>query len=201
MDLATSPTLLVRLREVDDEDAWERFYDLYSPLILGFSRQQGCSAAQANDVLQETMMCAMRVLSSFAYDPARGQFRSYLLRIVDSRIKDAYRRSKRLCLLGDDSAAEDAVDVLADSSVEALGERWDRLWDQNVLLHALARVRKRVNRRTYRSFELSVLQGRPVEDVCREVGVNANTVYQHRARVAGMLRTEVSRLKMELGEE
>ena len=201
MDLATSPTLLVRLRDVDDDDAWERFYDLYSPLIVGFSRRQGCSPAQANDVLQETMMCAMRVLSSFAYDPARGQFRSYLLRIVDSRIKDAYRRSKRLCLLGDDSAAEDAVDVLADSSVEALGERWDRLWDQNVLLHALARVRKRVNRRTYRSFELSVLQGRPVEDVCREVGVNANTVYQHRARVAGMLRTEVSRLKMELGEE
>ena len=200
MDLATSPTLLVRLRDVDDDDAWERFYDLYSPLIVGFSRRQGCSPAQANDVLQETMMCAMRVLSSFAYDPKRGQFRSYLLRIVDSRIKDAYRRSKRLCLLDDNSEAGGAADVLADLGAEELGEQWDRLWDQNLLLHALARVRKRVNRRTYRSFELYVLQERPVEDVCRAEGVNANTVYQHRTRVVAMLRTEISRLKMELGE-
>ena len=201
MDLATSPTLLGRLRDVEDDDAWERFYDLYSPLIVGFSRQQGCSCAQANDVLQETMMCAMRTLPSFAYDPVRGQFRSYLLRIVDSRIKDAYRRGKRLCLLADGGEAGEEMDVAADSSAEALGEQWDRLWDQNVLLHALTRVKKRVNRRTYRSFDLYVLEGWSVEDVCAETGVSPNTVYQHRARVVRMLRAEVSRLKMELGEE
>ena len=198
----TSPTLLDRLREMDDETAWTRFFDMYSSLIIGFSRQRGCSLDQAHDVLQETMVCLMKALPSFRYDPAKGQFRSFLLRIVDARIKDAYRRNRRLCLMGDGPGGRDQEEmkIAVDTSEENAPEFWGRMWDYNLLLNALEKVKAKVNSRTFRSFELSFLQERPVARVAAELDMTRNAVYQHRNRIVRMLRRELRDLKTQVGE-
>ena len=92
MESATSASLLVRLRDVGNEDAWDDFYRLYSPLILSFACRRGCTPDDAADVLQETMVRLLRTFPGFSYEPALGSFRSFLLKVVDARIKDAFRR-------------------------------------------------------------------------------------------------------------
>lgn len=198
----TSPTLLERLREADDETAWTRFFDLYSPLIIGFSRQRGCSLDQAHDVLQETMVCLMKALPSFQYDPAKGQFRSFLLRVVDARIKDAYRRSRRLCLMDDApvDGGREKTRPAADFAEQDAPELWGRMWEYNLLINALEKVRAKVNTRTFRSFELSFLEEQSVSRVAAELGLTRNAVYQHRNRIIRMLRRELRDLKTQIGE-
>lgn len=199
MELLTSASLLIQLRDPDDARAWERFYNVYAPLILAFAHRNGCSDDDARDVLQETMVCILRSLPSFRYDPAKGKFRSYLLRIVDSRIKDAWRRRQREAAL-DRALVAAGPDRNPGPAPATAPTEWKRLWQHNLLLQALSRIRRRTDPRTYRSFELYVLQGQPVAAVQAELSCSANTVYQHRHRMLRRLRREVDKLKMETGD-
>ena len=51
----TRPTLLVRIRDAGDQEAWGRFVDLYGPLIYGFLSKRGLQDADAADVTQDVM--------------------------------------------------------------------------------------------------------------------------------------------------
>jgi len=99
MGVMTSPTLLNKLKDTDDEESWDEFYQLYSTLIVSFCRQRGLPEQMSLDVLQETMVSLLRVIPSFEYNKQKGKFRSFLLRIVDSRMKDLIRRQKKYCLM------------------------------------------------------------------------------------------------------
>jgi len=200
MDQPTSPTLLMRLKSQDDEAAWDAFYELYSPMIVGFARQCGCSTALAYDVLQESMVCLLRHMDSFSYDPEKGRFRSFLLRIVHSRVRDAFRRNRKYCGLEQNSdTTTDAAQKVPAPEEEPAAELWDRLWKCNLLVRALERVKSKVDTRTFQSFDLYVLRNRPAEQVAAELGFTPNVVYQQRVRIIKMLQKEVLQLQAETG--
>ena len=200
MGLTTSPSLLARARDPRDSDAWDQLYRFYAPLIVGFSRTKGCTHDMALDVLQESMVELMKILPRFSYDPAKGQFRSFLLRVVEGRIKDAFKREKWYCSLESDSRHPWARE-LPDPAVEEPGKAWDELWEQNLLLQALERVESRIEPLTYRSFQMYALKGMAVKQVQKELGItDRNAVYQHKNRVLSMLRDEVQVLCADLGE-
>ena len=201
MGISTSASLVARLIDPDDGAAWDRFYELYSPLIIGFARKCGCSSDAAYDVLQETMVCLLRTLPRFSYDRDKGKFRSFLLKIADSRVKDAYRRRRRYEELGSESNLARLLRQLPDAPEDAAPwQVWDALWEQNLLVQALKIVKKRVNKGTFRSFEMYVLRELPIAEVAAELGIRPNTIYQHRNRVIKILRREIDRLKSEIGE-
>jgi len=190
----------MRMRNTEDDEAWDLFYDFYAPLIIRFSRDNGCTAQMANEILQETMVQLLKQMPTFTYDRKKGQFRSYLLKVVHRRIKDAVRRSGRTCSLECDMPT-DWVQEIADPNSGVPGEEWDRLWDRQLFRQALRRVREKVEAQTYRSFEMYVLNGASVDSVQKELGVgDRNAVYQHRNRMMKLLRREVEQLKEEMGE-
>jgi hypothetical protein len=51
----TSPSLLARLKEQPNSDAWGDFIRLYAPLIHRWIRNWGLSELDAEDLLQETL--------------------------------------------------------------------------------------------------------------------------------------------------
>ena len=57
-DNLTSVSLLERLRDRSDEDAWHRFHDLYGPLIRSWLIRRGVNQQDADDVGQEVMQLA-----------------------------------------------------------------------------------------------------------------------------------------------
>lgn len=200
MEFATSASLLIRLKSIEDEDAWDEFYRLYSPLILSFARQRGCTPTTAADVLQETMVRLLRSFPEFSYHPEMGKFRSFLLRIVDARISDAFRRSRAREKLAQRAGVESEPPGATPSEEPAPGADWDRLWDKNLLLQAFDRVKRKVQPNTFESFDLYVLQELPIKDVQGRTGIPPNVIYQHRNRVLKLMRKEVELLKSELGE-
>src|SRR6476660_9764464 len=92
--LKTRPTLLSRVRR-NDEDGWSQFYDLYEQFIYSAGRGACLSHQEAQDIVQETMVTVRNYISRFVPDASRGRFRTWLRKIVQSRIADAYRRKKR----------------------------------------------------------------------------------------------------------
>ena len=60
--LHTRPSLLVRLRDPQDQEAWRAFLDLYAPLIYGFGRKSGLQDADAADLTQEVFRAVARAV-------------------------------------------------------------------------------------------------------------------------------------------
>ena len=77
--LRTSWTLVARLKNADDDESWQRFYDIYRGVIHGVAMKAGLREDEADDVVQETMRSMINSIQDFEADPAHGKFRAWLL--------------------------------------------------------------------------------------------------------------------------
>ncbi len=87
----TSPTLLQRLREPNQGQAWARFVDLYTPLLLTWARRTGLQPHDAADLAQEVFAVLVRKLPEFRYDPAKKNFRGWLRTVCLNKWRDRQR--------------------------------------------------------------------------------------------------------------
>jgi hypothetical protein len=78
----TRPSLLVRIRDSRDAQAWCQFVDIYAPLIHGYARKHGLQDADAADLTEDVLGIVARSIPKLEYDPKRGSFRGWLFTIV-----------------------------------------------------------------------------------------------------------------------
>jgi len=77
--IPTRHSLLLRLKQWDDTASWREFFETYWELIYNVARKAGLSDAEAQDVVQETVIGVARRIGDFEADPRRGSFKSWLL--------------------------------------------------------------------------------------------------------------------------
>src|SRR5580658_3463672 len=75
---STRPSLLIRIRDARDTEAWQSFVDTYLPMIYRYARRMSLQDADAADVSQEVLSEVARCIRTFEYSPARGRFRDWL---------------------------------------------------------------------------------------------------------------------------
>ncbi|MDD5599999.1 MAG: sigma-70 family RNA polymerase sigma factor [Victivallaceae bacterium] len=201
----TRQTLIQRLKDTENEDAWKEFYDFYWQLISGWAQRFGCSPAKADDVFQETMVCLLRQIPSFEYDPVKGSFRSYLKTIVKGRCYDLFRKESRYVAVGDSGDENEqlssALDILSREHSELISIDDDNIWLYSLVHQALRRVYGKIDQQTYKSFCLYVLEGGSVGEVSRKLGnLRTGTIYQQKSRMLKMLEKEFLILLDEMGE-
>ena len=71
----TRPSLLLRIRDASDADAWGEFVEIYGPLVYRFARNRGVQHADAADLTQEVLGTVARVSPRLEYDPDRGNYK------------------------------------------------------------------------------------------------------------------------------
>ena len=84
--IPTRSSLLKRLKNWEDQDSWQEFFNTYGKLIFAVAIKAGLTEAEAQDVVQETMLVAARKLPGFDYDPVKGSFKSWLMLVTRRRI-------------------------------------------------------------------------------------------------------------------
>jgi RNA polymerase sigma-70 factor (ECF subfamily) len=186
--LTTQPSLLLRIRDPRDAQAWGRFVELYSPFLFSVCKQQGLQSADAADVTQEVMRTVAVAIPRFRYDPDRGAFRNWLFTVARSRINDFFRARRRQPVGTGESAVQDLLEEQADA---AGADQWERSWRQHVLGWAAERVRAEFEPATWRAFWATAVEGRAVKEVASELGLTAGAVYIARSRVTARLRRVV----------
>src|SRR6266496_6579381 len=112
--LTTRRTLLSRLRNLEDQESWRTFFYRYWELLYNVAKQSGLGEPEAQDVVQETVISVAKAMPDFRYDPARGSFKQWLLRIAGRRIMDQLRRKYR-----QPPRAEMELDALDDAETPA----------------------------------------------------------------------------------
>ncbi len=194
-DLSTSSTLLMRIRDVSDSDAWGQFLERYMPRIYAWCRRYQLQESDASDVTQDVLTKLLHAMRSFEYDASRGSFRGWLKTVTNNAIRDflgeqtGSDRGSGDTLMLDRLAAIQAPDALADlaHTIEAEAE-------QELLHAAEAIVRARVQPQTWRAYELTSKLHMKPQEAAAEIGMPVSEVYVARSRVIKWLREEVSKL-------
>jgi len=208
--IPTRHSLLSRLKDCDDQESWKEFFDTYGRLIHRIAVKAGLTNAEAQDVVQETVIIAARKLPGFKYDPAIGSFKSWLLLITRRRIEKQLK--KRMPTKPDQTAGLSGAEQVAavpsgdtrrTSTVERvpdpkgfdLDAAWSAEWEVNLWNSALARVKSQLKPKQFQMFDLYVLKEWPVKEVARALGVSSTHVYVNKHRVAALLKKDFARLK------
>jgi RNA polymerase sigma-70 factor (ECF subfamily) len=199
--LPTRQSLISRLRDWQDKEGWQEFFETYWRLIYNVARKSGLADAQAQDVVQQTFIYLSRRMPNFRYDPGRGSFKSWLRVVTRSRI-GAYRRSeeqgeqfRREPL--DGTTSQEAIEALPNPGQESLDTLWQKEWEHHLVDTAMRRIRSKVSSQQLLIFRLATVGELPLRQVACKLGVSLAQVYLARHRVGRLFRKEVQRLRQE----
>src|SRR4051794_9930970 len=90
--IPTDPKLLYRLKRFDDAEGWQEFCVTYRAFIYRVASRAGLPHAEAEDVVQETLIAVSKKLVDFKYDAKGGSFKAWLNRIAKRRVIDSFRK-------------------------------------------------------------------------------------------------------------
>lgn len=194
----TRPTLILRLRDHDDSEAWSTFAALYGPLIANFCRRAGLQEADARDVSQEALHAVAGAVRTFDYDPSRGAFHTWLLTFVRHRLQRFFRSRQRLPEPLGSGIGEMAEENLHEPSGwqgPEEDEAWNADYRRIVFAWAKARVRDQVRGSTWEAFRRTALEGDDPETVAAELGLSVGAVYIAKSRVLARLKAAVDEIE------
>ena len=209
--IPTRASLLGRLKDWGDQKSWQEFFDTYWRLIFSVAVKAGLSEAEAQDVVQETLVTVAKKVGQFKSDPAIGSFKGWLLLITRRRIADQFAKRAKLPqpehLSGtcgaqarfpcgaDDPTRTSTLERVPDPASFNLDDCFEEQWQKNLLRAATEKVKSLVSPKQFQIFELYALREWPVGKVARLLSVSAGQVYLARHRISRLLKKEIARLE------
>jgi RNA polymerase sigma-70 factor (ECF subfamily) len=180
----TSASLLEQLRKPSAQAAWERFVQLYTPLLCLWAQRLGLRGQEADDLVQDVFTVLVRRLPTFSYDPQQ-RFRGWLWAVTRSRYRS--RRAPQALLL----AGAELPDVAGPDVAEMISESDYRHY---LVRRALDLMESDFEPATRKAFLGVVVEHRSAADVAVELGISENAVYLAKGRVLRRLREELAGL-------
>jgi RNA polymerase sigma-70 factor (ECF subfamily) len=189
---STRASLLLRLRDPKDQEAWEEFVSLYEPVIYRLLRRKGLQDADAREVMQELFLTVSRSIERF--DPARerGSFRGWLRRVARNLVINWMKRGERRVVAAGGSNLQALLDQLPTADGPESAE-FDRELRQALFQRAARQVRGEVQEATWQAFWETSINGTAAAEVARNLGMTVGAVRVARCRVLARLRAAVTK--------
>ncbi len=185
----TRPSLIVRLKDRTDDQAWSEFTEIYRPVVFRLACRRGLQAADADDLVQQVFSSVARVIDTWEIDPKRGRFRTWLSRVATNAILNALARARPDRGSGDSKLHDllEAQPAVAGADSEMIRAEHRR----EIFRWAARQIRPEFQADTWDAFWLTAVEGREVADVAREVQRTCGAIYAARSRVMRRLREKV----------
>ncbi|MBI1310460.1 hypothetical protein GC176_04065 [bacterium] len=163
-----------------DTEAWERFVDLYGPLICEFCRKR-VPAQDAAEITQEVFGRVFRYVKGLKYDRSLGSFGGWIGGITRNEIRQYLHRKRK------DARGRVRGEVLRDIEARTTLGEWEDEYNAWVVSLALGQVRREVSALTWDLFEQTT-NGACPKEVARRFEVKVSKVYKARWAVGDRLR-------------
>ncbi len=177
MSFTTRYSILEGVKD-QNGDSWERFYNLYEPLIRLHGRDCGLKNENLDDLVQNVMISMSMQMPNFTYEPDKGRFRDYLRKIIRARAADMlrkiYRQERIPRLDGDESYLDDLFNAE---------------WVEHVRKYSLQKLKDSASPKHYQIFHLLDVQNRKVKEIARMYKMSEATIYSIRSRMEEKLKS------------
>jgi RNA polymerase sigma-70 factor (ECF subfamily) len=198
MEPTTRRSLVLRLRDLDDQAAWAEFVEIYEPLLYRLARAKGLQDADAQDLCQDVFRAVAGAIERWDPDPAKGKFRGWLFRIARNMCIDFLAGQKRHARGSGSTSVHEmlAARPVVDAGAQALFAAEFR---RRAFLWAAEQVKHEFQDSTWQAFWRTGVENRPIAAVARELGISEGAVYVARSRVLARLRGRVEQLTEDSG--
>jgi RNA polymerase sigma-70 factor (ECF subfamily) len=187
---ATRLTLLGRLRDPADRDAWAQFVALYGPLLFRFARRRLPQDEDAADVTQEVLAVVM----GDRYRRPRGRFQKWLVAVLLNKVRDFHAARRRR---GEITGGTCVAERLQEEPSRGEEEEWDRDRERLLFHTAAERVRGRTGPLHWDVFVRTALHNQTGQVVAGALNLSLTNVYAIKSRLMKEIRDEVRLLTEE----
>jgi RNA polymerase sigma-70 factor (ECF subfamily) len=182
----TPVSLLERLRHPNEPAAWERFVQLYTPLLCHWARRLGLQGPDSADFVQDVFTVLVQKLPEFRYD-SRKRFRGWLWTVTVNKWRERGRQEALRLQANPDALADPG----AADPAEVVSEEEYR---QYLTRRAMQLMQSEFQPTTWKAFWECVVNERTAAEVARDLGLSENAVYLAKGRVLHRLRLELEGL-------
>jgi RNA polymerase sigma-70 factor (ECF subfamily) len=191
----TRSSLLARIRDLQDREAWHQFVEIYAPLVYQFARRRNLQDADAADLTQDVLRAVAGAADRLSYDPRRGSFRGWLYAVARHKLSDLLAQRRRP---GQGSGDPAEHELLAEQPArEEESALWDQEYQQRLFAWAADRVRPEFREPTWQAFWQTAVEGKEPREIASTLGMSPGAVYIARSRVLARIRQQIQELQVE----
>ena len=184
---STSESLLLRLRDPHDDDAWSEFDRIYADLLLAYLKRRGVPSADAEEIWQMVLVKLNRTFAGFDYEREKGRFRDYLRRAVDNTVSRYFQSPAKAVELDTTSAA-----ALAAEDESTLESKFEEEWVRFHYRRALKTLRRNADPKSVLVFD-ELIQGESVNKLSDAHGITVDAVHKIKQRMRNRLKEIIDR--------
>jgi RNA polymerase sigma-70 factor (ECF subfamily) len=189
---ATRPSLLVRIRDSRDRQAWDQFVEIYAPLVYQTARRRGLQDADACDLTQDVLRSVAQAIGRLEYDRRKGTFRGWLFTVTRNKLNSFVETQRREPRGTGGGQAESLLEAQANPTDES--EVWNREYRQRLLAVAAEQVRPSFEETTWQAFWQTAVEDQPAKRVAARLRISVGALYIARSRVLSRLKSQVQAL-------
>lgn len=186
----TRASLLIKLQNADDIDAWEKFVKLYSPALYRTARKLNLQAVDAENVVQEVLLVVAKSVGSWLGRQDRGSFMAWLLRIARNKSVDLLKRRATKPMKAATSLDDQSVNQIAAMQSDTESQL-DREYRWELFNQAAEEAKKVVSEQTWKAFWMTTVENVSIEDAARILQVRPGVIYLSRCRVMERIRQSI----------
>ncbi len=184
----TRISLILRLREPSDAEAWFQFCEIYEPLILRIARSKGLQNADANDLAQDVFVRIAKSVERWVPDPDKGSFKAWISTIARNLTIDFLRRKDRQPV----SAIDPVLQSVPERSAES--DFYDAEYEKQLFAWAAKKIGPSLKPKTWEAFWLTAVEQRPITEVAESLQLTIGAIYMARSRVIAKLRKTIEQV-------
>jgi RNA polymerase sigma factor (sigma-70 family) len=194
--LLTRHSLLLRVRNLHDQEAWAEFVDIYGPVIHAFARKCGLQDADAADLTQIVLQAIMKEIQRLDYAALRAPFRAWLFGVVRNQVSKYLRKRRGIQGTGD-TGMQDLLEQQRGRE-DAATAVWDCEYERQLFHYAAAQVQGSFEESSWLAFWRTAVEGKSAKDTAAELGLSVGAIYTAKSRVLHQIRKHIQELQ---GEE
>lgn len=180
----TRASLIARVRDLGNGDAWKEFASIYEPVILRFIQGHGLQSADAEEISQEVLSRVVNSISSWNGGGQQSTFRGWLYRITRNLTIDFLRKRKSELAkaVGHDGGMNQIPDSESSASCEFQAE-----YEKQIFHWAAEKLKPTFKAANWQAFWLSTVEGLPIEEVAQRLSMECSAIYVARSRIMSRL--------------
>src|SRR5262245_44273035 len=169
----TSASLLERLRDRADSEAWTRMVSLYSPMIRTWSGRYRLAGSDVDVISQAVLRSVVANLSRLQHNSRAGAFRNWLRVITVNSLRQKLRADRKRLDCPGGHVLLKSLSELQDPESD-LSRLWNRIHDTHVLRTLLTWAESEFEAKTWQAFRRQVLEEASPRIVAAQLDMTVN---------------------------
>ncbi len=184
----TRQSLLRRVKDSADSDAWSEFVTIYRPAVLRFALRRGLQPADAEDVTQRVFVAVAMKMKSWTAKSSSGSFRAWLLTVTRNAVINAVTRKPLARGAGGTSTIQR---ISQHPDTRSMQDDLDWEYRRAEFRNAANDVQHEFEPATWQAFWLTAVENRDVSDVAESLGKSTGSVYAARSRIMRRIKQRI----------